>query len=97
MSANRRIGQVASQICASAEQQQADPSIELLRKTPLPMPPPPPTVPLMAEQFKRDGFLHIPGALTDEQRQDCIKLLEWSAQNPSPYTSASARSLASGA
>lgn len=61
-------------------------SIEELQKLPLDMPPPPSDVPGMAAQFMRDGFLHVPGALTPEQRQRCLELMEWSVVHPSEFT-----------
>ena len=46
------------------------------------MPPPPDTVEEMAAQLVADGFLHLPGALTPEQREEFIKLSHWTMQNP---------------
>ena len=46
------------------------------------MPPPPDTVEEMAAQLVADGFLHLPGALSPEQREEFIKLSHWTMQNP---------------
>ena len=44
------------------------------------MPPPPDTVEEMAAQLVADGFLHLPGALSPEQREEFIKLSHWTFQ-----------------
>jgi hypothetical protein len=61
-------------------------SVEELKQLPLDMPPPPKDVPGMAAQFMRDGFLHVPNALTSEERDHCLAIMDWSVKHPSKYT-----------
>jgi hypothetical protein len=89
--ATRRLGRLAEQLAprgaaAAASPSQDELSIEELKKLPLDMPPPPKDVPGMAAQFMRDGFLHVPNALTPEQRDHCLKIMEWSVEHPSKFT-----------
>lgn len=40
----------------------------------------------MAAQFMRDGFLHVPNALTPEERDHCLEVMGWSVAHPSKFT-----------
>jgi hypothetical protein len=71
---------------AAAASSQDGLSVEELKQLPLDMPPPPKDVPGMAAQFMRDGFLHVPNALTPEERDHCLEIMEWSVKHPSKYT-----------
>ena len=62
----------AADACAASRAQDGL-SVEELKQLPLDMPPPPKDVPGMAEQFMRDGFLHVPNALTPEERDHCLR------------------------
>ena len=37
------------------------------------------------EAYKRDGVVHIPGLLNDEQFQATLKAWEWSLANPTTH------------
>jgi hypothetical protein len=53
-----------------------------LRDEPLEMPPPPEGVANMAAQLDADGFLHLPGCLNPELRQELLELSYWTMKNP---------------
>lgn len=69
---------------AAASSTAAD--IDHLRTQPLEMPPPPTDVAGMAAQFKRDGFLHVPGAMDPQLRDHALDIMRWSAEHPSRFT-----------
>ena len=53
-----------------------------LRDEPLEMPPPPEGVANMAAQLDADGFLHLPGCLNPELRQELLELQAYRTDCP---------------